>query len=114
MVGSAPSASLWGKMVAFARKFLRAPESQAASHQLPELVNPAAVDAVTRVKERHEGRLLSIPGVVGVGVGLSTRVTGPVIEIYVKEATEALRRALPSSLDGVHVEIVETGEIFAR
>lgn len=110
MVGSS-SASLWNKMVTFARKLVRVPESQA---QLPEHVNPAAVDAVTRVKERHEGRLLSIPGVVGVGVGLSTRVTGPVIEIYVKEATEALRRALPSSLEGVHVEIVETGEIFAR
>lgn len=49
-----------------------------------------------------------------VGVGLPDRNTGqPVIEVYVKRATDSLRRALPSSLDGVEVKIVETGEIFA-
>ena len=109
-VGSTPSASL----APWAGLFGRAGESQAASQQLPGEADPAAVDAVTRVKERHENRLLGIPGVVGIGVGLSDRVAGrPVIEIYVKQATDSLRRALPSSLDGVEVKIVESGEIFA-
>lgn len=49
-----------------------------------------------------------------VSVGLPDRASGqPVIEIYVKEATGALKRALPSSLDGVQVNVVATGEIFA-
>ena len=114
MVGSTPTASLLGRMVAWVRNIWRVSESQAASAQLPEQADPAAVDAVTRVKERHEAKLLKIPGVVGVGVGLSDRVLGqPVIEIYVKQATDSLRRTLPSSLDGVQVRIVETGEIFA-
>lgn len=115
MVGSAPSASLFGRVFAWVKNIWRVSESQAASQQLPGQADPAAVDAVTRVKERHEGRLLAIPGVVGVGVGLSGRVTGqPVIEVYIKEATSALQQALPSSLDGVEIKIVETGEIFAH
>lgn len=57
--------------MAFVKRFFRVAESQAASAQLPGQVDPAAVDAVTRVKEKHESRLLGVPGVVGVGVGLS-------------------------------------------
>ena len=114
MVGSTPSASLLGRMFAWMKKVWRVSEIQAASQQLPGQADSTAVDAVTRVKERHESRLLSIPGVVGVGVGLSDRVAGhPVIEIYVKQGTDSLRRTLPASLDGVEVKIVETGEIFA-
>src|SRR3990172_6674834 len=80
----------------------------------PGQVDSAAVDAVTRVKERHEGKLLATPGVVGVGVGLSDTVPDqPVIEVYVKKITDSLQRTLPGSLDGVQVKIVETGEIFA-
>jgi hypothetical protein len=74
----------------------------------------AAVDAVRRVKERHEGRLLAIPGVIGVGVGISEKTIGQAaIEVYVIEGTESLRRTLPSSLDAVDVKMVETGEIRA-
>lgn len=114
MVGSTPSANLLDRMFAWVRKFLRITESQAASQQLPEQVDPAAADAVRRVKERHETKLLGIPGVVGVGVGLSDTVGAqPVIKVYVKKATAQLRRTLPPSLEGVDVEIVETGEIFA-
>lgn len=114
MVGATSSANLFNRMIVWVRKFWRVSESQAASQQLPGEADPAAVDAVTRVKERHENRLLGIPGVVGLGVGLSDSVAGrPVIEIYVKQATDSLRRTLPASLDGVEVKIVETGEIFA-
>jgi hypothetical protein len=114
LVGSTPSVSLIGRMFAWMSRVWRVSEIQAASAQLPGQADPAAVDAVTRVKERHEGRLLGVPGVVGLGVGLSDRAAGqPVIEIYVKQATDSLRRTLPSSLDGVEVKIVETGEIFA-
>jgi hypothetical protein len=114
MVGSGPSASLMGKMLAWAKKLFSVTESQAANAQLPPQVNQAAVDAVRRVKERHEGRLLAIPGVVGVGVGASEKAIGEAaIEVYVIQATESVQRALPQSLDGVEVKMVETGEIHA-
>lgn len=84
------------------------------SQRLLGQVDPAAADAIRRVKERHETKLLSIPGVVAVGVGLSDNIAAqPVIEVHVKRATDQLRRALPAFLEGVAVKIVETGEIFA-
>ncbi len=114
MVGS-PSASLWNRTIAFVKKFFSVTESHAASAQLPGQADAAAVDAVRRVKEKHESKLLNVPGVVGVGVGRSDRVAEqPVIEIYVKKATDSLRKTLPSSLEGVQVNIVETGEIVAH
>ena len=114
MVGSGPSASVMGKILAWTKKLLSVAESQAANAQLPPQASQTAVDAVRRVKERHEGRLLSIPGVIGVGVGVSEKAIGQaVVEIYVKESTESLRQALPKSLDSVELKIVETGEIRA-
>jgi len=114
MVGSGPSASLMGKILAWAKKRLSVAESQAANAQLPAQASQAAVDAVRRVKERHEGRLLAIPGVIGVGVGVSEKaIRQAAIEVYVIQATEFVRQALPRSLDGAEVKIVETGEIHA-
>lgn len=114
MVGSGPSASIMGKILAWAKTILSVPEIKAANAQLPPQASQAAVDAVRRVKERHEGKLLAIPGVIGVGVGVSEKTSRQAaIEIYVKEAGESLHRALPNSLDGIEVKIIETGEIRA-
>jgi hypothetical protein len=114
MVGSGPSASVMGRILAWAKRLLSVAESQAANAQLPSQASQAAVDAVRRVKERHEGRLLAIPGVIGVGVGVSEKaIRQAAIEVYVIQATEFVRQALPRSLDGAEVKIVETGEIHA-
>ncbi len=103
-----------GKILGWAKKLLTVAESQAANAQLPPQASQAAVDAVRRVKERHEGRLLSIPGVIGAGVGVSEKAIGQAaIEVYAIQATESLNQALPRSLDGVEVRMVETGEIHA-
>jgi hypothetical protein len=114
MVGSGPSASVMGKILAWAKKLLSVTESQAANAQLPPQASQAAVDAVKRVRERHERRLLATPGVIGVGVGVSEKASGQAaIEVYVIQATESLKQALPKSLDGVEVKTIETGEIHA-
>lgn len=114
MVGSTPSAGAFGKIFSWAKNLLGVAVSHAATPQSPGRVDPVVIDAVKRVKQRHENRLLAIPEVVGLGVGHSEKVPGrAALEIYVKRHTESLRLALPNSLDGVEVKVVETGEIVA-
>ena len=115
MVGTASTASWSGKVFAWVKSLFGVKPSYAANAPLPPHVDSAAVDAVKRVKERHEGKLLTLPGVVGVAVGHSERKPGtPAIEVYVVKATASLRNAIPNSLDGIEVKTIETGEIFAR
>jgi hypothetical protein len=78
-------------------------------------VNPAAIVAASQAKDRHEQALLRIPGVVGVGVGLSTVAPDQVvIQVYVERDTPEVRQAVPAQLNSTPVEIVETGPIVAH
>jgi hypothetical protein len=67
---------------------------------------------VEQVLARHTGRLMAIPGVVGVARG---EVNGrPAIQILVVKTTPELRRRLPTTLDGFPVQVVESGTIKAQ
>ena len=63
-----------------------------------------------QVKQQHGRSLLNLPGVVGHGVGLSNHGQA-VIEVYVEN--ERAARGVPSSLDGVPVKVLVTGEFVA-
>ena len=68
--------------------------------------------SVEEVKRRHEGRLMRIRGVVGVGIG---RKDGKdCIRVYVGEDSPKVLAALPRILDDVPVEIVVSGTFKAR
>jgi hypothetical protein len=75
---------------------------------------PAAEVAVTRaVKARHEEALFAgHPAVCGVGVGRGAGGRA-VIQVYAERDLPSVRRAIPHVLDGVSVEVIETGEIVA-
>ena len=67
---------------------------------------------VTEVLQRHTEHLMSLPGVVGTAEG---ECAGrPCILVLVERLTPTLRRSLPSELDGIPVEVRETGRIEAR
>jgi hypothetical protein len=84
-------------------------ESQSSPHG-----NTRAVEAVTRVKERHEEAILKLEGVVGIGVGVSETVPEEVvIEVYVKKPAQEMKHVISEMLEDVPVKIVETGEIVA-
>lgn len=64
------------------------------------------------VQQRHEQRLMAIPGVNGVGIGESNGQ--PVILIMVKQLTPDLKKKLPNQLEGFGVKVEVVGEIRAQ
>jgi virginiamycin B lyase len=72
------------------------------------------VEAVSLVKDRYDDFLLSLPEAVGHGVSYSNTGSGRVvIRLFLKRMTDAALRAAPTSLEGVPVEVEETGEYHA-
>jgi hypothetical protein len=67
---------------------------------------------VAEVLERHTARLMSLAGVVGTAEG--SCAGRPCILVLVERLTPALRQAIPSELEGIPVEVRETGRIEAR
>ncbi len=66
---------------------------------------------IAAVLETHSPRLMSLPGVVGVGEG---RCAGaPCIKVLVLEKTPELVERIGDAIEGYKVEVVETGEIRA-
>ena len=63
------------------------------------------IDTATEVKGRHEKELLNLPGVVGVGVGLSESGDEVAIHVYVDTSTGS--PALPLDLEGVPVRVIK-------
>lgn len=81
-----------------------------------------AVKRAQDVKRRHEAELLRKPNVVAVGIGFRTRGSQPtqevciIVSVKTKVPAAQLKRGdlLPASIDGVPVDVVETGVIRAR
>jgi hypothetical protein len=67
---------------------------------------------IAAIKERHESWLMSLPGVVGVGIGNCEEK--PCIKVYVKEKTPELERQVPKQLEGFEVNVEMTGPIEIR
>src|SRR5712691_3289677 len=70
----------------------------------------AAMSAAMAVHSSNKASLLATPGVVGVGIGRDGASGAPTLEIYVESDAEAARLALPSSLEGVPVRVIQTGK----
>jgi len=81
-----------------------------------------AVQHATEVKRRHEKELMRKPNVVAVGIGFRTRggvrtdEAGIIVSVRRKVPLSQLKSgdAIPSSIEGVPVDVVETGEIRAQ
>lgn len=80
-----------------------------------------AVKHAQDVKRRHEAELLRKANVVAVGIGFRTRGGQPtqevciVVSVKTKVPPAQLKRGdlLPASIDGVPIDVVETGAIRA-
>ena len=81
----------------------------------------ATMEEVRRIKDRHEAELMGKKGVIGCAIGYKY-VDGKkrnelCIVVYVKEKKpeEKLRKRdiIPKNIEGVPIDIVESGEIRA-
>lgn len=81
-----------------------------------EFIEPAAGDVVTitidEAKEELSAKLISMPGVAGVGV--SECDGKPCIKVMLEQETPELTGEIPSSYAGFEVAVEETGEIRAQ
>ncbi len=70
------------------------------------------MDEAKRVLRTVENDLMTIPGVIGVGVG---RTQGrPCIQVYVAKWSAELEEEVPAEVKGIPVVMVEAGEVRAR
>lgn len=80
-----------------------------------------AMERALNVKRRHEAELMRKPNVVAMGVGFLTRggqrtnEIGLIVSVKKKVPPAELSPddRIPASLEGVPVDVVETGEIKA-
>ena len=77
-----------------------------------EHVEMVDLKRASQVRDRYEDRLRRLPDVVGVGIGGDP--DDAKIIVLVKKLTQQLARSIPKNLDGVPVELVETGVIEPR
>lgn len=66
---------------------------------------------IETVLKTNQETLMSIPGVVGVGIGGSAN--SPAIVVMLKENTPELKKKLPRQLGGFPVQVDVTGEVTA-
>ena len=71
-----------------------------------------AAPTIEDVLKEHTDEWMSIPGVVGTGIGECEGK--PCIRILVAKKTPELLKKIPSKLEGFVVDVQETGEIRAR
>ncbi|HYK64586.1 MAG TPA: hypothetical protein VEY94_06560 [Patescibacteria group bacterium] len=63
------------------------------------------------VRDRHESDLMNVAGAVGSAIGSDGGQ--PVIYLYVKKLTADTKAAAPNDVEGIPVNLVESGEIIA-
>lgn len=68
-----------------------------------------AFENARKVKEKYESKIMQIPGVVCIGVGADDK-NNPTILVCVVKLTNEIKQKIPSELDGIPVNIQETGE----
>ena len=68
-------------------------------------------ERVKEVQARHEKELMSLPGVLGVGIG--SEAGKAVLQVLV-DKTARKKPKLPTEIEGVPVKVVQTGKILAH
>ena len=79
-------------------------------------VEKDALRMAEEVLAANEAKLMGIPGVIGVGMGLTEHGDKPAIHVYVQTQVTGgtVPAAIPKQINNVPIRIIETDEIRAR
>lgn len=88
------------------------PESPSQEIRQPSM--PIDLETVREIKKRHDQELMEISGVVGTGIARRPSDGAFVIRVYVTSRSEFDLATLPSTLEGIDIEVVERGPFKAR
>jgi len=97
------------------------PKSSSQSPIEPPTLTDAQVNALTAVQVKHMDKLMSYPNVVGIGIGFAMDgdqpTNKPAVIVMVSEklpmAQLAEEDVLPRELDGITIDVQETGGFLA-
>ena len=78
---------------------------QQTSEDHPQEVNTVSSLTIEEVKADWEERLMAMPGVMGVGIGLTQDRQQTCIKIYVNRQTSAQVDQIPQEIEGYPVEV---------
>ncbi|MCK6621977.1 MAG: hypothetical protein HUU32_11070 [Calditrichaceae bacterium] len=70
------------------------------------------MEKIRQLKRAYEGAWMALDGVAAIGIGLASG-GNPAIIVSVSRNLQTLREQIPRTIEGVPVEVVETGEIKA-
>ena len=80
-------------------------------HHMTDANSPSPKRDINVVLADHDKRLLAIPGVVGVYVGLLSDGRTPCLKVMLARKTPENERAIPGTIEGYSVVTEVTGEI---
>ena len=72
------------------------------------------IEILKKIQARHQAGLLAVKGVRGVGIGLDDSGTKHALVVFGEKITAALRRAVPRTIEGVPVRLIESGVLVAH
>jgi hypothetical protein len=70
------------------------------------------VESAKAIRDRHEDILMRVPGAVGTGIG-NDGSGHPSIEVYVNRLTPEAQAAATTDVEGLPLQVIETGEFTA-
>ena len=72
------------------------------------------IKTLKTIQARYESRILSVPGVSGIGIGKATTDGDLAIMVFCDKLTDRLRNVIPTEIEGARVRLMETGAFVAH
>ena len=84
----------------------------AAGQDTAPAMDPNKLEVARAIKNKHEAKLMDLPGVLGMGVGLTETGDDVCIHVYIDPMAD--EGSIPAELDGMPVRVIESSGFKAQ